>query len=359
MSRVDRVRALLAEHRLDAILIHNAENRTYVTGFTGSAGIALVTGRETLLLVDFRYVEQAAAEAPGWEVVKVPRQATEVVAELTRGRELRRVGFESDGLTYKQYDELATALRPSELVPVSGVDRLRWIKDADELARIRRAVAIADAGFAHIQTHLRPGTQERDVALELEFYMRRQGADKEAFETIVASGVRSSLPHGRASEKLLGHNEFVTLDFGAVVRGYHSDCTRTIVLGEASPRHREIYDLVLAAQRAALAGIRPGVAARDVDALARRVITEAGHADHFGHGLGHGVGLAIHEGPTLSPREDATLEAGMVVTVEPGVYLPGWGGVRIEDLVVITPDGCDNLTAAPKHLMMLSPRAAR
>ena len=352
ISRLNRLRLLLAEHRLDAILVHNGENRTYLTGFTGSAGVAVVTTRELLLLVDFRYVEQAAAEAPEWEVVKVPRQATDIVTEIARGRELRRVGFESDGLTYKQYDELAAALRPTELVPVAGVDRLRWIKDADELARIHKAVAIADAGFAHIQGYLRPGVQEREIALELEFYIRRQGADKEAFETIVASGVRSSLPHGRASEKVLGQDEFVTLDFGAVMRGYHSDCTRTVVLGDASPRHREIYDLVLAAQRAALQGIRPGVAARDADALARRVITEAGHGDHFGHGLGHGVGLAIHEGPTLSPREEATLEAGMVVTVEPGVYLPGWGGVRIEDLVVITPDGCDDLTTAPKHLML-------
>jgi len=353
MSRLDRLRALLPEHHIDAILIQNVENRTYLTGFTGSAGAALVTARESLLLVDFRYVEQAAAEAPGWEIVKVPRQAPEIVTEMVRGRELRRLGFESDGMTYRQYDELGTALRPAELVPVTGVDRLRWVKDADELARIRTAVAIADAGFAHIQGYLRPGIQEREVALELEFYMRRHGADKEAFDTIVASGVRSSLPHGRATEKVLGHNEFVTLDFGAVVRGYHSDCTRTAVLGDASPRHREIYDLVLAAQRAALAGIRPGIAARDADALARQVITEAGHGDHFGHGLGHGVGLAIHEGPTLSPREDATLEAGMVVTVEPGVYLPGWGGVRIEDLVVIGPEGCENLTTAPKHMIEL------
>ena len=353
ISRLNRLRLLLAEHRLDAILVHNGENRTYLTGFTGSAGVAVVTARESLLLVDFRYVEQAAAEAPGWEVVKVPRQATEIMTEIVRGRELRRVGFESDGLTYKQYDELATALQPTELVPAAGVDRLRWVKDANELAHIRTAVAIADAGFAHVQGYLRPGIQEREVALELEFYMRRHGADKEAFDTIVASGVRSSLPHGRATEKVLAPGEFVTLDFGAVVRGYHSDCTRTMVLGDASPRQREIYDLVLIAQRAALAGIRPGIAARDADALARRMITEAGHGDHFGHGLGHGVGLAIHEGPTLSPREDATLEAGMVVTVEPGVYLPGWGGVRIEDLVVIGPEGCENLTTAPKHMIEL------
>ncbi len=353
MSRLDRLRMLLTHHQLDAILIAKGENRTYLTGFTGSAGVALTTGREALLLVDFRYVEQAAAEAPGWEVVKVPRQGTETVAELVRGRELRRMGFESDGLTFKQFDELAKAVRPTDLVPVDGIDRLRWVKDAGELAHIRSAAAIADAAFAHTQRMLHPGVRERDVALELEFFMRRHGADKEAFETIVASGVRSSLPHGVASDKLLGRGEFVTLDFGAVVDGYHSDCTRTVVLGEPSPRHREVYDLVLTAQQTALAGLRPGVSARDADALARQVIAGAGHGDHFGHGLGHGVGLAIHEGPGLSPREDATLEAGMTVTVEPGVYLPGWGGVRIEDLVVITGTGCDVLTTAPKHLMIL------
>src|SRR3989442_9786806 len=333
ISRLNRLRVTLGEPPLEAVLIQSGENRTYLTGFTGSAGVAVVTTRESLLLVDFRYVEQAAAEAPGWEIVKVPRQAVEIVTEIVRGRELRRVGFESDGLTYKQYDELATALQPTELVPAAGVDRLRWVKDANELAHIRTAVAIADAGFAHVQGYLRPGIQEREVALELEFYMRRHAPGQEAFDTLVARGGRSSLPHGRATEKVLAPGEFVTLDFGAVVRGYHSDCTRTMVLGDASPRQREIYDLVLIAQRAALAGNRPGIAARDADALARRLITEAGHGDHLGHGLGQGVGLAIHEGPTLSPREDATLEAGMVVTVEPGVYLPGWGGVRIEDLV--------------------------
>jgi Xaa-Pro aminopeptidase len=353
MVRIDRLRALLAPQQLDATLIAKPENRRHLTGFTGSAGTVLVTARDAMLLVDFRYVEQAAAEAPDCEVIRVPRQATDTIADLVRSKELRRVGFEQDGLTYKEYDQLATALRPAMLIPVDGIDRLRWIKDLDEQARMREAVAIADAGFAHIQRFLRPGVREREVALELEFFMRREGAEKEAFETIVASGVRSSLPHGRASDKTLEPGEFVTLDFGAVVRGYHSDCTRTVALRYVSPRHSEIYDLVLTAQRAALAGLRPGLGGKDADALARQVIVEAGHGEDFGHSLGHGVGLAIHEGPLLSPREDAILEAGMTVTVEPGVYLPGWGGVRIEDLVVITPNGCDVLTTAPKQLMIL------
>lgn len=353
MTRMDRLRTFLASQQLDAIIITKPENRTYLTGFTGSAGAALVTAREALLLVDFRYVEQAAAEAPDWEVIRVPRLATDALSELVRRKELQRIGFEPNGVTYHEHVQLAAAVQPAALLPVDGIDRLRWVKDPGELGRLRTAVALADAGFAHIQKFLRPGVREREIAIELEFFMRRQGADKEAFDTIVASGVRSSLPHGRASEKLLGRGEFVTLDFGAVVSGYHSDCTRTVVLGEASPRQREIYELVLSAQTTALAGLRPGLSTREADALARRVIADAGHADHFGHGLGHGVGLAIHEGPTLSPREDATLEAGIAVTVEPGVYLPGWGGVRIEDIAVIIPQGCEILTRAPKELLIL------
>jgi len=338
---------------LDAIFIAKPENRRYLTGFAGSAGAVLVTARDALLLVDFRYVEQAAAEAPNCEVVHVPRQPAETIAEIIRKKELLRVGFEHDGLTYKEYDQLATALRPAAFIPVDSIDRLRWVKDANEQVCLREAVAIADAGFAHIQAFLRPGVQEREVALELEFFMRRQGADKEAFETIVASGVRSSLPHGVASNKTLQSGEFVTLDFGAIVRGYHSDCTRTVALGQVSARQRETYALVLTAQQAALEGLRPGLSGKEADALARQVITAAGHGDHFGHSLGHGVGLAIHEGPLLSPREDALLEVGMAVTVEPGVYVPGWGGVRIEDLVLPTPTGCEVLTTAPKQLMIL------
>jgi Xaa-Pro aminopeptidase len=353
MSRVDRLRELMAPQQLDAIIITKPENRTYLTGFTGSAGAALVTAREALLLVDFRYVEQAAAEAPDWEVIRVPRLATEAVSELVRRRELQRIGFEPNGVTYQEHVQLAAAVQPAALLPADGIDRMRWVKDTVELGRLRTAVAIADAGFAHIQDFLRPGVREREIAIELEFFMRRQGADKEAFETIVASGVRSSLPHGRASEKVLDRGEFVTLDFGAVVGGYHSDCTRTVVLGEASPRQREIYELVLSAQTTALAGLRQGLSTREADALARQVIANAGHGDHFGHGLGHGVGLAIHEGPTLSPREEGTLEAGMTVTVEPGVYISGWGGVRIEDLAVVTQQGCEILTQAPKQLLIL------
>lgn len=352
-ARVDRVRKLLTEQALDGLLMHKPENRTYITGFTGSEGFAIVTARETLLLVDFRYVEQARIEAPAFEVIKAEREITGSLAEAVRSREVRRLGFESDGLTYQQYRDIAQKLVPTELVPVDSVDRLRWVKDADELARIRQAVAIGDAAFAHIQRFVRPGAVERDVAVELEFFMRRQDADKEAFETVVASGTRSALPHGRASGRTMQRGDLVTLDFGAVYRGYASDCTRTVVLGEPDARQRAIYMLVLTALQTALGGIRPGMRGKEADALARSVIADAGYAEAFGHSLGHGVGLAVHEGPRLSAREDAILEPGMVVTVEPGIYLTGWGGVRIEDLVVLTEHGCEVLTRAPRELMSL------
>jgi len=354
MTRVDSLRALMDERGVEAMLIHKAENRRHLTGFTGSAGFALITARDALLLVDFRYVEQAGAEAPGFEVIRADRQFIDTLAEVVAVRGLSRIGFESDGLSYQQYDEFGRRLAPATLVPVDAVDRLRWVKDRDEIDRITRAVEIADRAFAHVRGMLRPGVVEREIALEMEFFMRRHGAEKEAFETIVASGPRSALPHGRAAGRTLQAGDFVTLDFGAVVAGYVSDCTRTVVLTEASAKHEEIYGIVLRAQQEALAGIKPGMTGREADAVARAVIADAGYGEAFGHGLGHGVGLAVHEGPTLSPREEATLAPGMVVTVEPGIYLPGWGGVRIEDLVVITPDGCRSLTRAPKELLVLS-----
>ncbi|HEV8353918.1 MAG TPA: Xaa-Pro peptidase family protein [bacterium] len=352
-SRLERIRTLLADHQLDALLIQKPENRLYVTGFSGSAGMALVTPGAAVLLVDFRYVEQAAGEAPEFSVVRAERQLVETLGREVKQRGIRRLGFESDGVSFKQYQDIGKAAEAASVVPIDGVDRLRWVKDAGELARITKAVELADAAFAYILPSLRPGAVERDVALEMEFFMRRAGAEKEAFETIVASGPRSSLPHGRAADRVLQRGDFVTLDFGAIFRHYVSDCTRTVVLGEAGDRQREVYQIVLAAQQAALAGIRPGLSGKEADALARDVIAAAGYGEAFGHSLGHGVGLAVHEGPTLSPREEAVLAPGMVVTVEPGIYLAQWGGVRIEDLVVITETGCTPLTKAPKELLVL------
>ncbi len=351
--RIERLRAILDEQRLDGMLIQNPENRTYLTGFAGTAGVAIISRTETVLLVDFRYVERAAEEARGFEIVRAERQLIETLAAMVKARGWMRLGFESETVAMKQYREYVERLAPTELVAVDGIDRIRWVKESAELERIKAAVDVADAAFAHILAYVHPGAVERDVATELACYMRRHGAEGEAFDAIVASGPQSSRPHAGASDRAMTGGDFVTLDFGARVQGYVSDCTRTVVLGPASPRHREIYRIVLAAHETALAGLKPGMTGREGDALARAVIANAGYGDAFGHGLGHGVGLAVHEGPTLSPRGDATLRPGMVVTVEPGIYLSGWGGVRIEDLVVITESGCQSLTRAPKEFRVL------
>jgi Xaa-Pro aminopeptidase len=346
LDRLTRARELFPAASLDALLLQKAENRRYVTGFTGSAGLALLTAADAWLAVDFRYEEQAESEARGWGIIRGGRDPLGALAAALRDRALGRIGFESEFVPYAQVERLREKLSPAELVPVAGVDQIRWIKDDEEIAAVARAAEIADAAYGHLCEQLRPGLSERAAALELEMMMRRLGAERLAFETVLVSGPRSALPHGRASDRPIGTGELVTLDFGAVWGGYNSDCTRTVVLGRAAERQRRVHGVATEALDASLAMIRPGVPCRDVDAHARGVIAAAGFGDAFGHSLGHGVGLDVHEGPRLSPQENAVLESGMVVTVEPGIYLPGWGGVRVEELVVVTEDGCRVLTRA-------------
>lgn len=352
-DHLDRARRYLAASGVDALLLAKAENRRYVTGFTGSAGLALVGARDALLAVDFRYYEQAAEQAPACEVLRGGADPAAALAGVVRERELRRIGFEAEFVPYAQVERLREKLAPAELVPLGDVDRLRWVKDAAEIAALERAAQISDAAFVHVLDVLRPGVTERDAAVELEVFMRRAGAERLSFESVLASGPRSALPHGRATDRVMRAGDLVTLDFGAVCDGYGSDCTRTVVLGAPDDRQRQVYGVVLDAQRRALEAIRPGVSCRDVDAAGRAVIAAAGFGEAFGHALGHGIGLDVHEGPALSPRHEAPLEPGMVVTVEPGIYLPGWGGVRIEDDLVVTEDGCRTLTHARRDLIAL------
>ncbi len=350
-DHLERVRRYLASSGTDALLLVRTENRRYATGFTGSAGLALVTADWAVLAVDFRYYEQAALQAPACDILRGGSDPVSALSDAVRSRPIRRIGFESEFVPYGQVERLRERLAPAELVPLPDVDRLRWVKDDAEIAALSRAAEIADAAFAHLAARLRPGMTERDAALDLEIAMRRAGAERISFDTVLASGPRSALPHGRATDRRMAEGDLVTVDFGAVYEGYASDCTRTVVLGEPDARQRQVYAVVLEAQQTALAAIRPGVACRDVDAAGRSVIAAAGFGDAFGHALGHGIGLDVHEGPPLSPRNEAALEPGMVVTVEPGVYLPGWGGVRIEDDVVVTVDGCRVLTHAPKRVI--------
>lgn len=354
-TRVEKLRGWLQSEGLEALLITNPVNRKYVTGFTGTAGYVVVTADRGWLFTDFRYVSQASEQAASFEVVEHGASAFATILETLREAGVRRLGFEQQHVSYGAYLQYAKELGDAvTLEPTDGViERLRRVKDDEELAVIRRAVAIADAAFEHILTVLKPGLSEKDVALEIEWFMRRQGASGTSFDMIVASGERSALPHGVASDRIIGNNEFVKMDFGALYQGYCSDLTRTVVIGSPTPKHKEIYDIVLEAQLAALAGIRPGIPGKAGDALARDVIERRGYGDRFGHGTGHAVGMDIHESPRLSKTEETPLAPGNVVTVEPGIYLPGFGGVRIEDMVVVTETGCDILTASRKDFITL------
>ncbi|MGB9825806.1 MAG: M24 family metallopeptidase [Desulfofundulus sp.] len=352
LTRVERLREQLAQKNLTGILVTNPYNRLYLSHFTGSEGLLLILQAKAYLCTDFRYLEQAAQEAPGWEVVKLERPWTETVKKLVGPGS--RIAFEAESLTYARYRELEQEISGVEWVAEKGlVEKLRAQKDAEEIKRLREAIRLTDEGDLYLRSLLKPGLSEKDVALELEFYLRRKGATEPSFPFIVVSGPRSSLPHGRPSGRRLVPGDIVTVDFGIVYDGYCSDLTRTFILGPPTAQQKALYDLVLTAQERALALAGPGVAAASVDAAAREVIARAGYGEYFGHSLGHGVGLEIHEAPHLSSSSTEELQPGMVVTIEPGVYLPGLGGVRIEDVILITEHGREILFQAPKHAFVL------
>ncbi len=353
-KRIESIREILAVNKLDGLMITKEQNWRYLSGFTGSSAVLILTANDNYLITDFRYLEQAAAEAGGFQVIKPQALVEAAVVDLVSRLGLKRIGFEDDNLTYRTYKTFKEKLSGVELVPAHRqLEPLRWVKDLQETEAISKAAGIADAAFDYILDFIKPGVRESEIALEIDYYMRRKGAEKSAFDIIVASGSRAALPHGVASDKELQPGEFIVLDFGAVYTGYHSDMTRTVILGKPDAKQREIYRLVLQAQERAIAVLKPGVKCSEVDLAARDLISVEGYGANFGHGLGHSVGLEIHEKPSLAPRDDTVLEAGMVLTVEPGVYLSGWGGVRIEDLVLVTPGGCEILSKSPKQLIEL------
>ena len=350
-GRIERLRDLLTEKVVDAVLVTKEENVHYFSGFRGDSTALLVTHERLLLVTDSRYTEQASAEASLYEIVEQRDGLYRKVAELAVEAGVVALGYEGAALVCDQYEKLKEMLGEISFDTSLALDALRQVKDADEIALIRRACAIADEGFAHIIRYIQPGMTEMEVAAELEHYMRTLGSERPAFQTIIASGVRGSLPHGVASDKVIARGELVTMDFGAVCAGYHSDITRTICVGRADVRQREIYDAVLSAQMRALAALRPGVTGIEVDRVARDSLAEKNFEQYFGHGLGHSLGLEIHEEPRLSKAGKHIMQPNMLITDEPGVYIPGWGGIRIEDTVLITADGSEPLTRAPKEFI--------
>jgi len=353
-ERIRKLRDVLQKQGIEAILVGSAYNRRYLSGFTGSSGMVLVTAGQCWLLTDFRYRTQAPQQAPGFEIVEHGSSPLADVYKLLKQNGITQLAFEEEHVTYSQYTAWKGILQNIALQPVNGiVEGLRVIKDESELQVMQEAADLADRTFSHILQHLRPGVSEKEIALEMEMFMRKHGATSSSFDTIVASGERSALPHGVASDRIIGSNEFVKLDFGAYYNGYCSDLTRTVVVGQPTDKHKEIYNIVLEAQLHALAHIKPGMTGREADALARDVIAKYGYGDLFGHSTGHGLGMEIHESPRLSVQSDTILTPGMTVTVEPGIYVPGFGGVRIEDDIVITESGIKILTSSPKDLIVL------
>jgi Xaa-Pro aminopeptidase len=342
---------VLAERELDALLVTDLVNVRYLTGFTGSNALAVVGRDLRRFVTDFRYVEQAAEQVDGFDREQAPQEFVNALADGWPGGELR-LGFEDEEVSVRRHMRLREVLPDRvELVPAGGiVEQLRAVKDAGEVERIAAAAALVDEVYGVVREQGLVGRTEREVALAIEDEMRRRGASAPSFPSIVASAERGALPHAVPTDERIPEGTLVTLDIGAVLDGYCSDCTRTWATGSLPDDLAAAYDLVRRAQEAALAAVRPGPEGREVDAVARDMITEAGHGDHFGHGLGHGVGLAIHEAPRLARTADGRLVAGNVVTVEPGVYLPGRGGVRIEDLIVVTEDGNTVLSGTTKDL---------
>ncbi|MCM3637434.1 Xaa-Pro peptidase family protein [Sporosarcina luteola] len=351
--KLAKLREALKEYGLDALLVTNPYNRRYMTGFTGSAGVAIVSADDAVFITDFRYTEQAAEQVKGFRIVKHEKTIIEEVSNQAKEMKIKTLGFEKDNVSFGTY-ELYNDKVDAELKAVSGiVEKLRMVKNADEIEILQQAAKIADDAFAHICTFIKPGVTELEVSNELEMFMRKQGAASSSFDTIVASGERGALPHGVASDKVIQSGELVTLDFGALYNGYISDITRTVAVGEPSEKMKEIYEVTLAAQVLALEKIKAGMTGIEADAIARDYIKSKGYGDAFGHSTGHGIGLEVHEGPALSFRSETVLVPNMTVTVEPGIYLPGIGGVRIEDDIIITEDGNVRLTHSPKELIIL------
>jgi Xaa-Pro aminopeptidase len=364
-ERVERLVAELRERELDVLLLTTLVNVRYLTGFTGSNALVLIGEGERRprhrFLTDFRYETQSAEQVAGVfkrEIVLDGKLFDALAETLVRERGAGRLGFDDASLTVAQHAHLRELLPDAwELVPAAGmVERLRAVKDADEIAGIRAASELADEALRGVLERGLVGRTERDVAIDLELAMRRLGADAPSFPSIVASGVHGALPHAEPRDEAIGRDVLVTIDWGALHAGYCSDCTRTYATGEhISSRAREVYGLVLSAQVQGLAALRAGPSGQELDEVARAVIEAAGEGEHFGHGLGHGVGMEVHEGPRLSRTAgDDPILAGSVVTVEPGVYLPGECGVRIEDLAVVRPDGHEVLTGLPKELTVIS-----
>ena len=352
-NRIERLRNLLTQNDIDAIFISQNENRRYLSGFTGSAGFLFISQDKAILATDFRYVEQAQTEAIAFEIYHTSNGISKWFPTLISSLGVSKLGFEETVVSFSKYQELISAMSEmkakTSLIPTKGItESLRSVKEKDELKCIEEAAALSDAALEEIIPQIQPGISEKELAWRLESYMRQNGSEAMPFEIIVASGPNSALPHAKPTDKAILENEPIVIDLGARVNGYCSDTTRTICLGEEDSTFNRIYDIVLGAQITATEILQSDTNGEQVDKLARTVIEQAGYGNEFGHGLGHGIGLAAHEEPRLGPGSSDIVTNGMVFTIEPGVYIPGWGGVRIEDTFILEEGKLRPLTKARK-----------
>ncbi len=355
MDNYKRVQEILQKQSIGAAIISNGDNMRYVSGFAGATGYLYISQKRHAVVTDFRYTIQAEQEAEGYEIVTIGNGGYEVALnELLEADGISQLGFEAEDMLYGTYNKLKEKLKVEELVPLgSEITAMRRIKTPKELEMIKRAEGIGDEVFTEILDFIKPGMTELEIAARIEYLLKVKGAQGISFNAIVASGVNSSMPHAVPTVKKIEKGDFLTMDFGCIYEGYCSDMTRTIVIGKASEKQKEVYNTVLKSQLAALDFIHAGVQGKEVDKVARDIIYSAGYEGCFGHGLGHSVGLHIHENPRFSMLEEDIIEAGMAITVEPGIYIKGFGGVRIEDLVAVTKDGHENFTFSEKKLIEL------
>ncbi len=354
-KRIDAIRAMAKAENLDGVIVNHLDHIRYLTGFTGSSAMLIIGPKKADFFTDFRYKEQSAKQVKGAKIHIVVGEPTGQLKEFPEFNTKNfRYGYNGEFLTVTGSRRLAAALPDCLLVPADSIfAELGWVKDTEEVANITKAAGISDLAFERVLPLVRPGIRESEVAAELEYQMMMLGSEKPAFESIVASGYRSALPHGIASKKKLKMGDFVTFDFGATFNGYVSDITRTVVVGKATTKQKKIYNLVLKANKAGIKKVKAGVTGKAVDGVCRKIITNAGYGKNFGHGTGHGIGFFVHVGPRLSTISGDKLKVNNVLTVEPGIYISGWGGVRIEDDVVVTRSGCRVITTAPKNLLEL------
>ncbi|MFO3718672.1 M24 family metallopeptidase [Staphylococcus felis] len=350
--RISKIRKILTDKHLDALVVLSDYNRRYLSGFTGTSGALLITQDTLKLITDFRYIKQATEQAPYFDIIKQQENLFEELIQLFKDQSLFNIGFEGHLVSYDSFLKLNKGRH--DLISLgTEIETIRQVKDEDEIAIIQKAADIVDAAYEYILTIVKPGMTEKEVKAHLESKMLHLGADDTSFDTIVASGYRGALPHGVASDKVIESGDMVTLDFGAYYNGYASDITRTFAVGQPDPKMIEIYNIVLKAQEAALQQIKPGISGKAIDQVARDVINQEGYGQYFGHSLGHGIGLDVHEQPALSPKSQDTLEINHCVTLEPGIYIEGLGGVRIEDDVLITKNGGQRFTNSTKDLIIL------